>query len=1064
MSNLLSMKRFVSSKTYLLLCFLGVLILTGFYSTRSGFFFYNNLEVSLWAKQPMLKNPVAISHDHQGRLYVTEANRRKSTDLDVRNMKGLEPIPWPALDYSLTSVEERRTLLKTYFDPMNGMEHPWLKDFDGDGTKHWIDLQQKTERVHRIVDTNGDGVADESSVFAEGFNTEVTGTAGGVLWFDDKVYFTVIPDLWLLQDADHDGKADQRESLITGHGVHIGQGGHDLHGLTLGPDGRIYWSIGDKGINITSQEGQHFYYPNQGVVMRSEPDGSRFEVFAHGLRNCQELSFDNYGNLFCVDNDGDFKGERERLVYVTQGSDTGWRINWQHNHTESWAESQRLPHYNPWMNEGLSIPHFDEQAAYITPTLKNYSDGPAGFIRNPGTALSEAYEDHYFLTQFPGQLITSFQLRPSGASFEMFNESTFFEGFMATGLSFSPDGSLFVADWAGNWEPTEDGAIFKIDVKDADRHSLRDSTEILIRGDIEAHSTSMLLALLAYPDQRVRLNAQFELVERNAYRELLRVATDHQNEQLARIHSIWGLGQIARTGTFREPISLRVLLNDSDPQIRIQACKMIAEAPFLFDWYENELILLLKDPEPHVRFHAAMGLSFIGTDNSIPALFELLESNNNSDPFIRHAAISALTGINEQAELLRARSHSSRAVRRGVVVALRRLKDPSISAYLQDEDPLVILEAARAIHDDFGIPEALPDLAAILPEHQHTDHEALTRRILNANLRTGGMDELRAVLHVALSPESPASLRAEALDIAITWHRPPVLDRVERRYRQLPERNRADIVAVVEEMLPDLLAIESSSIKKRVFTLIKEYDIPWNPKSLQKLLADESRPALERSEALELLTSQSKERRKAFKTAFNSESDSLRTNALAVLAKHDEKEVVKRIQEVLKSSGSTSERQAAYTLLGTLNTELAEHTLAPWVDLLLAGEVPPVEQLDVFLAASNYDRFTNQLSSKRAFSYTLQGGNAARGEDIYLNHPTAQCIRCHSMQEQGSQVGPNLQGIGDTASRAYLLEALIEPNASFAPGFQSDVSAMPSMEYLLTPGELRDLIEYLSQL
>ena len=235
------------------------------------------------------------------------------------------------------------------------------------------------------------------------FNTEVTGTAGGVLWFNDRVYFTVIPDLWVLDDTNADDKADKKEILITGHGVHIGQGGHDLHGLTVGPDGRIYWSVGDKGINITSKEGKHFFYPNQGVIMRSEPDGSNFEVFAYGLRNCQELSFDTYGNLFCVDNDGDFKGERERLVYVTQDSDTGWRINWQYNHTNQWASDQKLPAYNPWMDEDLSVPHFDEQAAYITPTLQNYSDGPAGFIRNPGTALSREYRNHYFLTQFPGK-------------------------------------------------------------------------------------------------------------------------------------------------------------------------------------------------------------------------------------------------------------------------------------------------------------------------------------------------------------------------------------------------------------------------------------------------------------------------------------------------------------------------------------------------------------------------------------------------------------------------------------------------------------------------------------
>ena len=43
------------------------------------------------------------------------------------------------------------------------------------------------------------------------------------------------------------GVADVREILVTGFGLHFAYAGHDMHGLTVGPDGRIYWSIGDKG-------------------------------------------------------------------------------------------------------------------------------------------------------------------------------------------------------------------------------------------------------------------------------------------------------------------------------------------------------------------------------------------------------------------------------------------------------------------------------------------------------------------------------------------------------------------------------------------------------------------------------------------------------------------------------------------------------------------------------------------------------------------------------------------------------------------------------------------------
>ncbi len=82
-----------------------------------------------------------------------------------------------------------------------------------------------------------------------------------------------------------------------------------MHGLNVGPDGRIYWTIGDKGLNVTSKEGINYPYPNEGCMMRGEPDGSNFEVYVRGLRNLQEPRFDAYGNWFGVDNDGDSPGE-----------------------------------------------------------------------------------------------------------------------------------------------------------------------------------------------------------------------------------------------------------------------------------------------------------------------------------------------------------------------------------------------------------------------------------------------------------------------------------------------------------------------------------------------------------------------------------------------------------------------------------------------------------------------------------------------------------------------------------------------------------------------------------
>ena len=145
------------------------------------------------------------------------------------------------------------------------------------------------------------------------------------------------------------------------------------------------------------------------------PDGSDLEVFATGLRNPQEIAFDDDGNLFAVDNDGDLRDERERFVTISDGSDSGWRLNWQFR-DPGWKAVTGQPDYNPWMDEHLWVPNHPEQPAYITPPLSHYSVGPGSLVHNPGTALSERYRDHFFLIQFPVKKVTAFKVRPPGGN------------------------------------------------------------------------------------------------------------------------------------------------------------------------------------------------------------------------------------------------------------------------------------------------------------------------------------------------------------------------------------------------------------------------------------------------------------------------------------------------------------------------------------------------------------------------------------------------------------------------------------------------------------------------
>ncbi|MEZ0274083.1 MAG: hypothetical protein ACAH88_04205, partial [Roseimicrobium sp.] len=195
------------------------------------------LQLHKWSGELNVPDPVACTVDPQGRVYVTQTTRRKVGDLDIR-----EHTQWIPNDVAMESIDQKQAFYHDVLAPGKTLRpRGGLKDHNKDGSIDWKDLTVHTERIYRLVDSDKDGTADKITVFAEGFNTEVTGIAAGILYHDGWVYCTIAPDLWRLRDTNDDGVADEREVVAHGFGHHIAYAGHDMHGLTVGPDGRIYW-------------------------------------------------------------------------------------------------------------------------------------------------------------------------------------------------------------------------------------------------------------------------------------------------------------------------------------------------------------------------------------------------------------------------------------------------------------------------------------------------------------------------------------------------------------------------------------------------------------------------------------------------------------------------------------------------------------------------------------------------------------------------------------------------------------------------------------------------------
>jgi quinoprotein glucose dehydrogenase len=922
-----------------------------------------------------------------------------------------------------------------------------------------------SERIQFIEDTNGDGKADRSTIFAEQFNTSLDGIGAGVLARNGNVWYANIPNLWLLRDTNGDGVADIQKSLHYGFGVRVGFLGHDLHGIHFGPDGKIYFIIGDRGSNIRTADGRNVGYPDAGCVFRCNPDGSELEVFAFGLRNPQDLVFDQYGNLFTGDNNSD-SGDQARWVYVVEGGDSGWRVGFQF--------MENPYSRGPFNAEKLWYPAFEHQAAYIVPPIANIASGPSGVAYFPGTGLPAQFKDHFFLVDFRGGATDSgvhmFRLRPKGASFEMIDRDHFLWGILATDIKFGPQGGAYVSDWVEGWGMTGKGRLYRVHDPALDQDALLLETKKLLGEGMGKRPAAELAKLLAHADIRVRQDAQFELAERGieSIDTLIEVARKNPN-QLARIHAIWGIGQILSRFHFAdgaeaglpttpqvEPVYrctdvLTALLSDRDPEIRAQSAKVAGEHHSISSF--DGLIKLLTDPSARVRFFAAMSLGKLGKREAIPAIESMLRQNADKDPYLRHAGAIALTWIGDVDALIRAGKDESSSVRMGALLAMRRLQRDEIAMFLHDPDPFIVLEAARAINDE-PINGAAQNLAMLISETPNfastaEEKEALLRRVLNANFHVGTTQTARALAGYAARKDAPENMRAEALEELADWEHPSGRDRVIGLWRPVAAtRYHETAVQSLEPLLSELLTKSPESVTIAAIRAAKQLEITNVAPILSDLVKSSNLNASVRIEALKALsTFDMPAFEKALDVAQSDPNEELRKAATELQALATRSDAAEKLAATLQN-GTTGEKQAAFAALGALKTPAADNVLEKWLDRLIAGQVPKELQLDLLEAAGKHSspaikqKVAKYEASKPkedvlvSYEECLFGGNPEAGKKIFFERADVQCLRCHRINGQGGDVGPDLSHVGAQKDRRYLLESVVFPNRQIAPGYE----------------------------
>jgi quinoprotein glucose dehydrogenase len=1070
------------------------------------------LEVKLWADSSQTQNPSAITFDPLGRMLVCEINRWRNGVDDIRERKFML---WD--DLFIQSSDDRLAMFKKH--------------------SHRIPMSHytaKQDQIRLLEDRDGDGRADRATIYADGFNDPLDGPGIGVITRDNDVYYTNIPHLWKLEDLDGDSKADKRTSLQDGFGIRMSFSGHDMHGLAWGPEGKLYWSLGDRGYSFTSKEGVRFHGPNEGAVFRSDPDGANIELFYDRLRNPQELAFDDYGNLFTADNDADGE-DVERINYLVEGGDSGWHAGFQaiksfasdyELRSSAYLNERKIP--NPWMAEKMWSVRTNEQPAFILPGIGQIIGGPSGLVYNPSDSMGEKYDDKFFVIHYKGSpsasYISSFGVEENGAGFNMVEYSEFFRGSNSVDIEFGPDGKMYMSEYNyGGWTNQDVGNIYTFSFpKELSKPTVKQN-EKRLRSDFSKKSVKELVSLLAVDHLTVRQRAQFELAKRGSAAEkaFLNAAGNIRNDKFTRIHGVWGLGMMARNNPSLLD-SIATLLKDKNDQVRIQSARVLGD----HRWRAATLVLVeaLRDSHPRVAMYAGIALGRMQYAGAVDELVAVLRDNKGKDLWLRHGAIMGLAGVSDKKHYLKYAKDPSSYVRMGILLTLRRSKDPLIANFLDDSDQRIVYEAIRAIND-LPINEGLAKLAAKLdhfpaPKISSRVDKLMHHRLINANYYQAKTDSAQRLLSYAKRKDIPERQKREAIAALEAWNDKHKLDTITGLPRAIAQP-RADISKEIKKGIGSVFDVADGRLLAQTLRLGEQYSYRFDTAKLVRIAGDIKRTVSARVAALNYLSKHQYTKLDQLLQGdiLNDKSAEIRATALKHLLNiNPEKAIVAAV--ALTQIGPIIDRQKAYSVISGQDTgpvikrlkqdmhNVLDESAQPGITLEILNAVQKSNNPELKQLLSQYQRQIKTKDILAQYKPSMEGGSVENGKDLFFNHGASQCMRCHKIRGRGADVGPDLSRIGQK-STAYLLQAIVDPGAKVAQGYgyvaltlkdgsavngvymgesngdyqvklpdkkvvtiaakniaqvQPPMSGMPPMTSLMSPAQIRDVVAYLSSL
>lgn len=829
------------------------------------------------------------------------------------------------------------------------------------------------DRIRRFRDSDGDGVADIATTFFQG----TTATMAIAVHPSGVVFLATRNEVYRLQDLDKDGVAEGVTIIakLETPGTYPHNG---LSGFAFDMQDQIYFGFGEnlgEPYTLTGFDGVKLSGGGEGgSIFRCDLNGKSLVRFATGFWNPFHLAFDDYGRLFAVDNDPDWRPPC-RLLQIVEGGDYGYRFELGRRGTHP---------FSSWFGE-------------VPGTLGMVSgtgEAPSGLIVYQSDALPSDYNGAILSTSWGMHSIERFDLERQGATFRS-QAQTIIKGdvdFRPVAIALAPDGSLYVSDWVKrSYELHGHGRIWRIRPNQADpriaHRTLAEQFTALHRPTSQAAA----LRLANDPDSRksFQLNALAEFQPNPRLRSTCIQAL------------IFG-------GFLRAEEAALLLAAEKNVDVQ----ELIAtQAPL-----EAKLIKLLLET-PELKLELPVVAALLRRCES-PELAEIAwKWTESKDPFVQQAARLAIERSLKAKELAESPLPESEAQRIALALLLMNSNEETaksrISDLLSDESSVVRFIALRWIGE-----QKKREFESILNEQIKSDPEI--ERLFDAYMAT--IDLINPERSGAQFESSQIGMLSEMLEELDYAKQPELTELVIRRLTSAVMRDQL-------EELPQTLQVDALTNFIRAGSM-EATDVLYlliNPRfrsAREQLLTEKLQP-----QVMALLLSQvwqqsSTEKTRLMRFALDPKTTRWGArDANDAELKAEDYEMIQRTALRTLVGFELSEREASQLdELAQTSPDLAESVQRViWPDSLSENR-PPVDDVTGWLAW---------------LTDTARGEpDVTEGKRIFFSPRLTQCSTCHQIDGRGGNIGPDLSHAKQLGMNR-IAESVLQPSREVAPKYEA---------------------------